>query len=263
MRGLCACWYWVMEHAEDTSTLPKTTAKLRNSVSHFSYRQIQPSWKPGKSQEWGTTIVSFINATNLNQPIQTFDSSVLQTGKWELSWVHSLPPTWPRPLAWKQEQEGGDPINFAPVWPHLGSAFGLFQWRIPCGGLSILVVFSPLVHSPNAFFLSGQIFQRLLISWIAMTFGNIHELQSLLPSDPKVLVASNVFLFTVILQPTSVLASTLILLHGYMSFVLHNTKHQQKLEKCTRESRVSVAGLQLLLAEQVVQPSKDSQPGSC
>lgn len=160
MRGLCACWYWVMEHAEDTFTLPKTTAKLRNSVSHFSYRQIQPSWKPGKSQEWGTTIVSFINATNLNQPIQTFDSSVLQTEKWELSWVHSLPPTWPRPLAWKQEQEGGDPINFAPVWPHLGSAFGLFQWRIPCGGLSILVVFSPLVHSPNAFFLSGQIFQR-------------------------------------------------------------------------------------------------------
>jgi len=37
-----------MEHAEGIFTLPKTTIKLRDSVSHFPYRQIQlfsNAWK--------------------------------------------------------------------------------------------------------------------------------------------------------------------------------------------------------------------------
>lgn len=57
MRSLCVFWYWVMEHAEDISTLPKTTIKLRDSVSHFPYRQIQLF-----SNAWKITRVSSHNS---------------------------------------------------------------------------------------------------------------------------------------------------------------------------------------------------------
>lgn len=79
----------------------------------------------------------------------------------ELFWecMDCLPPD-PGPLHENKSRKEGAPIHFSLVWPHLGTASGLFQWTIPCGGLSILVVFSPLVHNPNAFPLSGQIFQR-------------------------------------------------------------------------------------------------------
>lgn len=123
----------------------------------------------------------------------------------------------------KSRKEGA-PNHLSPAWLHLGSAFGLFQWRIPCGGLSVLVVLSPLFCSPNAFSFSGQIFQR------ASHFMDGHEFwQHPGTAESSVLLPQGsccqqrFFLFTVILQPTSILSSTVDYFYYMATWVLSFT----------------------------------------
>lgn len=126
MRKLCIFWYWVMEHAEDTSTLPKTTAKLRvllsGTLCHISLIDwSSSSQKPGKSQEWTATRVSFINATHmtartiLNEPLIALFYRQ-GTEKWpKLSWecMVCLPPD-PGLLHENKSRKEGAPIHLAP-----------------------------------------------------------------------------------------------------------------------------------------------------
>lgn len=123
----------------------------------------------------------------------------------------------------KSRKEGA-PNHLSPAWLHLGSAFGFFQWRIPCGGLSVLVVLSPLFCSPNAFSFSGQIFQR------ASHFMDGHEFwQHPGTAESSVLLPQGsccqqrFFLFTVILQPTSILSSTVDYFYYMATWVLSFT----------------------------------------
>lgn len=126
MRRLCVFWYWVMEHAEDTSTLPKTTAKLRvllsDTLCHISLIDwSSSSQKPGKSQEWTATRVSFINATHLtartilNEPLIALFYRQ-GTEKWpKLSWecMVCLPPD-PGLLHENKSRKEGELIQLAP-----------------------------------------------------------------------------------------------------------------------------------------------------
>lgn len=117
--------------------------------------------------------------------------------------MHGLPPTWPRPLSQKQEQEGW--LQSGPTWGVLLKfsseeyhVVGWVFWWCSCSHLCSV--------AQMPFLFQGRSFKGLLISWMAKNFGNIHELRRLLPSfcpPPKTFVASNVFLFIVILQPTS------------------------------------------------------------
>lgn len=59
VRSLCVFWYWVTEHAEGISVLPKPTIKLE-TVCHISLiDRSSCSQMPGKSQGWTATVVSW------------------------------------------------------------------------------------------------------------------------------------------------------------------------------------------------------------
>lgn len=108
MRRLCVFWHWVMEHAEDISTLPKTTIKLRDSVSHFPYRQIQlfsSAWKIIRvSSHNSSSTLSLAARTSLYEPLVAQFYRQGNEEQWlKLSWECTL---YLPPLAWKQGQGG-------------------------------------------------------------------------------------------------------------------------------------------------------------
>lgn len=148
MRRLCVFWCWVMERAEDISTLPKTTIKLRDSVSHFPHRQIQLF-----SNAWKITRVSshnsyFVNTSHLAARTSLYEPLVAPfyrqgtEEQWpKLPWeCTSYVPPDPCVSCMKTGQGGMGTHLFYPSLAfvngqaHLGSAFGLSWWRTACGG---------------------------------------------------------------------------------------------------------------------------------